>query len=303
MCMEIHQLRYFVSIVETGSFSKAAKRCYVAQPSLSQQIIKLEKELGAKLFDRLGGKVVLTDAGTALLPRAKRIIQDTAEVKARFAEDISASSGSLAVGFITTIAPYIMPEALRKFKSSYPDSDIKVYENLTENLVEMLINFEIDIAIMSLPVESELLTYNILFYDPLVLSVPKSYELAKRKNIRLENLKDVPYIELDEQHCLGEQIQNICYEKHLSTNTVCKTWNISTILNCVSLGTGISIVPLMTAATNKSEHYVYKKLKDSPRRAVVSAYYEKRTKKKLAAEFEKIITEQYTSLVKNSPLI
>ena len=84
--MELHQLKYFIAVVETGSFSKAAKRCFVAQPSLSQQIIKLEKEIGTRLFDRLGKKVVLTEAGNTLLPGAKRILNESKEIKQKVAK-------------------------------------------------------------------------------------------------------------------------------------------------------------------------------------------------------------------------
>jgi LysR family hydrogen peroxide-inducible transcriptional activator len=300
--MELHQLRYFISIVETGSFSKAAKRCHVAQPSLSQQVIKLEKELGYKLFDRLGNKVVLTEAGTALLPRAKRIIQETIEVKTDIADDRNINTGSLSVGLIATIAPYLLPPSLKKFKSKYRDAEIKVYENLTENLIDMLIGFEIDIAIMSLPIDNELIVYEQLFYDPLVLSVPKSFELSKSENVEIKNLENIPFIALDEQHCLGEQVKSICYEKQISPDVVCKTWNISTILNCVSRGIGLSIVPLMTALTNKSRQYTFKRLSENPSRAVVSAFYKKRTKKKLSAEFEQIITEVYQTLSKKNSM-
>lgn len=299
--MELHQLRYFISIVETGSFSKAARRCHIAQPSLSQQIIKLERELKSKLFDRLGNKVVLTEAGTALLPRAKRIMQEALKVKADIADERSIDTGCISVGFITTIAPYLLPESLKKFKKKFPNADIKVYENLTENLVEKLIAFEIDIAVMSLPIENALVGYNELFIDPLLLSVPKSFKLSKQKKVSINDLKNVSFIELDEQHCLGEQIKGICYQQQMTPDTVCKTWNISTILNCVATGTGIAIIPLMTALTNKSKSYVYKKLSENPSRAVVSVFYKKRTRKELIIEFEKIIVEVYKDLIHKNP--
>ena len=112
--MELHQLKYFIAVVETGSFSKAAKMCFVAQPSLSQQIIKLEKEIGQKLFDRLGKKVVLTEAGSTLLPSAKSIINESNEIKFRITDETLHGKGTLSVGIIPTIAPYVLPMCLRK---------------------------------------------------------------------------------------------------------------------------------------------------------------------------------------------
>lgn len=296
--MELHQLRYFISIVETGSFSKAAKRCYVTQPSLSQQIIKLEKELGKKLFDRLGKKVVLTDTGSALLPRARRIIQETREVKSEIIHNQSFGSGILSVGLIPTIAPFLLPLSLGKFKAKFPDAEIKIHENLTENLLQMLVGFKIDIAIMSLPIDNELVEYKKLFDDPLVLSVPDSFKLSKLKKIKVKDLEKIPFIALDEEHCFGELVQTLCYEKQITPDVVCKTWNISTILNCVSVGSGISIVPMMTALTNRPKNYVYKRLAENPSRAIVSVNYRNRTKKELGLEFEKILCDEYMSLTK-----
>lgn len=294
--MELHQLRYFIAIVETGSFSKAAKRCYVTQPSLSQQIIKLEKELGKKLFDRLGSKVALTDTGNSLLPRARRIIQETREIESEIKDDKASGKGVLSVGMIPTIAPFLLPLCLRRFKKKFPGAEIQIHENLTENLIRMLIGFKIDIGIMSLPVDSELVEYKKLFDDPLVLSVPESFELSRSKKIKIRDIEKLPFIALDEEHCFGEQVQTVCYENQINPDIVCKTWNISTILNSVSLGSGISIIPMMTALTNKPRNYVYKKLVENPSRAIVSVNYRNRTKKDLSLEFEKIIKEEYSKL-------
>ncbi len=150
--------------------------------------------------------------------------------------------------------------------------------------------------------ESDLLGYSRLFSDPLLLAVPKSFKLAKQKNVAINDLEDFPYIELDEEHCLGEQIKGICYQTQMTPQVVCKTWNLSTILNCISTGTGVSIIPLMTALTNKSRSYTYKKLAENPSRAVVSAYYKKRTRKKLGVEFENIVARVYEDLVKKNTL-
>lgn len=298
--MEIHQLKYFIAIVETGSFSKAAKRCYVTQPSLSQQIIKLEKEFGKKLFDRLGNKVVLTDTGNTLLPRAKSILKELEEIKSDIEDNEASKKGVLSVGLIPTIAPFLLPSCLKTFKKKFPDAEIKIQENLTENLIQMLIGFKVDIAIMSLPIDSKLVEYKKLFDEPLVLSIPNKFRLSKSKKIKIKHLENIPFIALDEEHCFGEHVQTICYEKEINPDIVCKTWNISTIINSVSIGSGISIIPMMTALTNKPKNYVYKKLVENPSRAIVSVNYKKRTKKSLSLEFEKIIIDQYQKLLKQN---
>lgn len=132
--MEIHQLTYFVAVAETGSFSRAAERCNIAQPSLSQQIQKLEQELGEPLFDRLPRKVVLTDAGRALLPRAVSILSDLQDIKHTLNQNVDAGHGLLNVGFIPTIAPFVLPRVIKRFSQEFPNARLTVQEDLTETI-------------------------------------------------------------------------------------------------------------------------------------------------------------------------
>src|SRR4051794_29363709 len=117
--MEMHQLRYFVAVAQMGSFSRAAERCCVSQPSLSQQIQKLETNLGQRLLDRLGRRVVLTEPGRVLMDRALVILAAVEDVKRRLAEG-DGKAGRLSVGAIPTIAPYLLPPALQRFRKSHP---------------------------------------------------------------------------------------------------------------------------------------------------------------------------------------
>src|SRR6202789_2314170 len=124
--MEFQQLRYVCAIAETGSFSRAAERCQVAQPSLSQQILKLEKDLGAKLFDRLGRSVRLTDAGRAFLPHARSILSQMETARSSVADKNADVRGSIAVGVIPTIAPSLMPRYMTAFTKKYPEAALRV---------------------------------------------------------------------------------------------------------------------------------------------------------------------------------
>src|SRR6202041_3001850 len=107
--MELQQLRYVCAIADTGNFSRAAERCQVAQPSLSQQVLKLEEDLGAKLFDRLGRSVRLTEAGRAFIPKARAILEQMDLARASVSGKNADFRGSVAVGVIPTVAPYLMP--------------------------------------------------------------------------------------------------------------------------------------------------------------------------------------------------
>src|SRR6516165_10897875 len=127
--MELHQLRYFVAVAQAGNFSRAAERCHVSQPSLSQQIIKLEQRIGQPLFHRLGRKAVLTDAGRLLLDRAMTILAALEDAERRLRAGDAIHGGRLAIGAIPTIAPYLLPSALEGFTKRRPNVEFMIRED------------------------------------------------------------------------------------------------------------------------------------------------------------------------------
>jgi LysR family hydrogen peroxide-inducible transcriptional activator len=150
--MELHQLRYFCAVAETSSFSRAAEQSNVSQPSLSQQILKLEDELGARLFDRLGRSVRLTELGKTFLPRARAVLRELEAAKDDVVEGKESIGGAVAVGVIPTVAPYFLPSRLIAFSSSFPQVRLTVLEEITPILLDRLRNGTIDIAILALPI-------------------------------------------------------------------------------------------------------------------------------------------------------
>src|SRR5262245_61822399 len=136
--MELHQLRYFVAVAQTGNFTRAAEKCHVSQPSLSQQIQKLEHSLKQPLFHRLGRKAVLTDAGRLLLDRASAILAGVEDAERRLRAGDAAHGGRLVVGAIPTIAPYILPPTLEGFSTRYPRAELIVREDVTAALLPAL---------------------------------------------------------------------------------------------------------------------------------------------------------------------
>jgi LysR family hydrogen peroxide-inducible transcriptional activator len=246
--MEVHQLRYFVAAAELGNLSRAAERCRIAQPSLSQQLIRLEENLGVRLFDRLGRGVAITDAGRALLPRARRILQDVEDAQANLRREASGAPRSLMVGAIPTMAPYLLPPALKSLGTIFPDCQISVREALTETLIEAVEHNQIDCALMSTPVESDLLAMKVIGEEDLLIAIPASHPLAGQSHISLTELRGQPAVTLEEMHCLGRQIEGFCSSRHLGRTVVCRSTQLQTIVELVSLGAGYSIVPEMTAA-------------------------------------------------------
>src|SRR5262249_33206983 len=149
--MELHQLRYFCAVAETGSFSRAAEQSHVSQPSLSQQILKLEDELGARLFDRLGRSVRLTEVGKTFLPRARAVLHELEVARGDVTERKAAIGGPLPVGVIPTVAPYFLPPLLTSFSRKFPQVRLTVVEEITPVLLDRLRAGAIDLAVLALP--------------------------------------------------------------------------------------------------------------------------------------------------------
>jgi len=292
--MEIHQLEYFVAIVETGGFSRAAERCNVAQPSLSQQIKKLENEVGFPLFDRLGRKVVLTDVGKMLLPRARTILGELQDIKVDMQIGIQEGHGTLAVGFIPTVAPFVLPAVIRRFSREFPEAALEVHEDLTENLVAKIIATELDVGITSLPIKNKLIQTEELLTEHLLVATSQKYDIISRASIQVKDLDDYPFIALSEVHCLGEQVQSFCYQQDVDLNIVCHTAQLSTVQNCVALGLGVSLVPNALAINDPSDQIMYRTISDSvPQRKIAAAVHTRRSLSFLGRAFIEIVRLEY----------
>src|SRR5262245_34419031 len=146
--MELQQLRYFVAVAELGHFTKAAERCLVAQPSLSQQVGKLEKELGQPLFERLGRIVRLTDAGRTLYDQAVSILGSVEEAKRQVADASGDQGGTVAVGAIPTVAPFLLPSLASQFQARIPHSHVIIEETLTAHVIENCLRGELDVGVL-----------------------------------------------------------------------------------------------------------------------------------------------------------
>ncbi|MGB7157715.1 MAG: LysR substrate-binding domain-containing protein [Tepidisphaeraceae bacterium] len=284
--MELHQLRYFVAVAESNSFSKGAAACDVAQPSLSQQIQKLEREVGRRLFDRLGRTVALTDAGRALLPRARRILAEVDGVERGVAEEIDDGRGALTIGAIPTVAPFLLPGAVSAFLKAQPQAQLLVREDLTGNLVEGLIRAELDLCVCALPLDDDRLATEQLVAEPLLVAAAAGHPLARGRGIRPSELEGQPAVVLHELHCLGEQVSSFCRQRRISPRIVCRTTQLTTVRSLVELGLGVSLVPRMCAATDAHGVCTYTPV-DDPKlhRRVVVAWHKTRGRSRLGDRF------------------
>jgi LysR family hydrogen peroxide-inducible transcriptional activator len=243
--MEIHQLRYFVAVADEGNFSRAAAKVRVAQPSLSQQIRKLEAEVGQPLFDRLPRAVVLTEAGRCLLEYARQILASIGDARRCIDEFKGEIAGKVAVGAIPTIAPYVLPELVVTFQEHYPQVTLEIVEDVTAGITSRIEAGELDVALASTCQQSPTLRRELLGNEPLLALVPKGHALAEQPVITLDDLKSQRFLLLHEMHCLSQQVHHVLESRRLHPEIALAGSQLSTIANMVAAGIGVSIVPQM----------------------------------------------------------
>lgn len=245
--MEIHQLRYFLAVARLRNFSRAAEQCRVAQPSLSQQIQKLEGELGERLFERTKREVSLTVAGELFREHAARVLDEVEQARERVREVSGLLRGRVVLGALPTVAPYFLPARLRAFTRKHPAIEVVVHEDTTAQLVEGVLEKEIDVALLSLPVERAGLEAEEFFDEPLLVALPRKHPLAKKKGLTLDDLGNESFILMKEGHCLAGQALQFCQLNGFAPRVSFRSAQIETVLSFVANGWGISIVPAMSA--------------------------------------------------------
>jgi LysR family hydrogen peroxide-inducible transcriptional activator len=289
--MELHQLRYFVAVAETGSFTRAAEREGVTQPTLSEQILRLEGKthgLGRRLFDRLGRKVVLTDAGRELLGRAQAILGAVGEAE-RAVRD-SAEGGLLRIGAIPTVAPFVLPRAVTRFRKEHPAVQLQLKEDLTERLLGDLLAGDLDVAVMALPIRDDRLHVERLFSEPLLMALPPKHHLGARSEVKLADVVDEPFILLDDVHCFGDQVLSFCRRGGLEPRVVCRGEQIVTLLAMVAAGEGVSVVPEMAALADTTKACVYRPLgKPAPARTLCAVWHKQRYRPESLRAFVEVV--------------
>jgi LysR family hydrogen peroxide-inducible transcriptional activator len=241
----LRQLEYFCSIARTGSFTKAAEELGIAQASLSEQIARLEKCLGAPLFERLNRRIELTPLGEAILGKAQALIEDAAALPHYFERAREGVRGPLRVGAIPTILPYFLAPRLKGFTERYPDVDLYVREGTTSELVEQVLNGMIDVAMVSLPVHHAGLVMKELFRESLYLAVPNGHPLASEERVQLRRLSQERLLILKDGHCLRDETLAICDRARARFAGQFEADQFLTIFELIRSGFGVSIVPEM----------------------------------------------------------
>ncbi len=246
--MNLQDLKYLVAVAEHRHFGRAAVACSVSQPTLSSQIRKLEETLGVKLLERTNKRVDLTPVGGQILSHAQMALAQTREMEtvARAARD--PLIGSLRLGVIPTLAPYLMPLILRPMRQAYPGLMLELWEDQTHALIEGIRGHRLDAALLATPAAAPEITEIELFREPLLAALPPRHKFSRAKSVPEEALASELLV-LSEGHCLANQALAACGQRSGAPRSPLQSGmqaaTLETLVNLVAAGYGATLIPAL----------------------------------------------------------
>lgn len=254
--MTIIQLEYLLAVANYGSFSLAAEKCFVTQPSLSMQVKNLEEELGVIVLDRSKKPVLPTDAGLAVIRQAKEAVQAFAMVREVVSDLQNEISGTLRLGVIPTIAPYLLHRFIPDFVRKCPKVELQIREMMTGDIIRALDRDMLDAAIMAEGTSPEGIREEELFNDRFFAYVSTDHPLCQRSNIRIEDIDVRHLLLLSEGNCLRDQVIELCQaQKNIARQYSFESGSLETLMRIVDNTPNlITIIPEMVADYIDEKH-------------------------------------------------
>jgi LysR family transcriptional regulator, hydrogen peroxide-inducible genes activator len=244
--MTLRELEYLVALADSRHFGRAASRCHVSQPTLSAQLRKLEDSLGVPLIERRPRRVALTAAGQAVVERARLMLQGADDIRALARASQDPLAGSLKVGLIPTLGPYLLPRVAPRIAKALPKIALMLHEYQTGPLIERTLAGELDLAILALPADTKGLVTRSLFAESFLVAMPASHRLAARKRVKSSDLEGEKLLLLEEGHCLRDQALEVCEQVGTEEQDFRAT-SLETLRQMVAAGLGITLLPRLAA--------------------------------------------------------
>lgn len=245
--MTLTQLEYILAVNKFRHFGKAARSCFVTQPTLSMQLQKLEDEFGVVIFDRSKSPVLTTSEGERIIDQARVIIREEKRLLDLVQQSKDELAGEFRLAVIPTLSTYILPLFLQAFVDKYPGLNLVIEESKTEEIVELLAEDEMDAGLLVTPLNDDTLIERVLFYEPFYLFVAPEHPLAKRKKIREDDLDLKEIWLLNKGNCFRDQVLNICAEsekeEEVGGNIRFESGNLETLKNMVLTSSGYTVLP------------------------------------------------------------
>ncbi|MCQ8278505.1 LysR substrate-binding domain-containing protein [Acetobacteraceae bacterium KSS8] len=245
--LSLRDLEYALAVAELNHFGRAAERCGVSQPGLSEQIRKLEALLGTPLFERGRGGVNPTASGQLLLKQIAVVVRDARALLEMAHSQTGALNGRVDLGVIPTLGPYYVPLVLRELRRHFPELVLRLQENQTTQLLESLSRFTLDAALVALPVEAEGVIAEPLFFEPFRVLLPQDHALAARERIAVRDLDGGDLLLLEEGHCLRDQAVSLCHLSGKAERPAPPRFatSLEMLRHMVAAGEGFSLMPAL----------------------------------------------------------
>ena len=251
--MTLTELRYIVAVARERHFGRAAEACFVSQPTLSVAVRKLEDELGVPIFERNTGEITVTPAGTPIIAQAQRVLEETEKIRLMAKASADPLDGTLRLGAIFTIAPYLLPRMIPALHKRAPKMPLMIEENYTAALAERLKRGDVDAAILALPFDEPGLAVMPLYDEDFLVALPRSHPWARRKSISTGEISGESLLLLGTGHCFRDQVLNACPSLNRSSATPgslqksVEGTSLETIRLMVASGIGLTILPASAA--------------------------------------------------------
>ncbi len=246
--MNIQQLEYLVAVDAKRHFVKAAEKCFVTQATLSMMIKKLEDELNVKVFDRSRQPVVPTEIGKKVIAQAKIILHESNKLREMVRDEHAELKGELRIGIIPTLAPYILPLFMNSFLKKYPSVKLKISEFTTDQIINQLQQQDLDVGLLSTPLNQPFLKEQLLFYEQFVVYTSSDDKILKKKFVLAKDIDTNRLCLLEEGHCLRSQVFNLCELRNKEQEfrqLDFETGSIETLKRIVEVNHGITILPML----------------------------------------------------------
>lgn len=282
--MNLRDLGYVVALDEEKNFGRAAKRCFVSQPTLSMQVKKLEQELAVALFERDKQSVRLTAAGKTLVEYAKQVLQLVNDMKQASKSFTDPYAGSLKLAMFPTLAPYLLPLIVKKIKKQCPKLNLQLFEKITDDCVNDLLSGSLDAIIIATELDESKLNHIDLFSENFYVVCPKDHPLNKSSTVSAKRLQQYELLLLEEGHCLREQSLEFCDSIGMQPDADFSATSLSTVLAMVGLGQGITLVPYLATTTIKHHPVAIKAFQSNTPSRKLRIYWRKSSGRDLLME-------------------
>lgn len=241
----LKQLRCLAALAETNHFRRAAQMCHVTQPTLSAQLAALEERLGVALVERGRQGTRLTPLGRQILERATLALRSVEEIRELASAGRHGVAGTVRVGILPTLGPYMLAELMPDIRKRYPKLKLYVREELSNDLLTNLNRGKHDAVLTSLPIPSAGLEMQRLFWEPIVLAIPKDHPLAAKMPLVRADLKGQPLLTLEPGHAINRQVRELCERYHMEPQLDYEGTSLDTLRIMVGIGMGISLLPAL----------------------------------------------------------